>query len=108
MKQEKRTPALCAEAGGIRSRKSREQTQTSDFSPSAQWSAAGWGNPAFRRCVAKLHALGPRVLGELLLEVEAGANLTDRLAVYAALAPDMLAATGGDRLPPRPIHRVAA
>lgn len=68
----------------------------------------GWSNPVFRRQVARLHALGPRALGELLIDVEAGADLNDRLAVYAALDGDMVQAVGGDVLPPLPIHRVAA
>jgi hypothetical protein len=50
--------------------------------------------------VRRVHALGERVLFELFRELLAGANLADRLPIYAALDPAILAALGGVTLPP--------
>ncbi|MCI0600858.1 MAG: hypothetical protein L0Y60_15315 [Beijerinckiaceae bacterium] len=47
----------------------------------------------------RIHALGERALFELFLEL-VGANLADRLPVYAAIDPTILAAHGGVALPP--------
>jgi hypothetical protein len=49
---------------------------------------------------ARLHELGPRALLEFLLELLDGADLVERLEVYAAIDPATLRALGGDRLPP--------
>ncbi len=54
-------------------------------------------SPHFRRQVHRIHRLGERVLGELLIEVGADGAVVDR---YAALDPDVLAALGGDQFPP--------
>lgn len=54
----------------------------------------------------KIHRLGERPLCELFRELDAGANLQERLEKYAALEPlsGFIAARGGDRLPPaRPV-----
>jgi hypothetical protein len=48
----------------------------------------------------RMHAQGERALFELFLELVAGANLADRLPVYAAIDPTILAALGGVALPP--------
>jgi hypothetical protein len=48
----------------------------------------------------RLHDLGPRPLFEFLREIEAGANLHERLERYASLPADFIAALGGDRFPP--------
>ncbi len=53
----------------------------------------------FRHLVTALHALGPRPLYELLREVEAGADLHERLEVYARLPIVFLRANDGDKLP---------
>jgi hypothetical protein len=47
---------------------------------------------------ARLHALGPRPTYELLRELAAGADLLNRLEVYARLDPDMVRALGADVL----------
>jgi hypothetical protein len=58
----------------------------------------------------QVHALGPRVVAELLAEL--GARYLIRTPIeallerYAALDPAALAAVGGDRMPPPPIHLV--
>ncbi len=57
---------------------------------------AAIAEPTFRRTVERVHALGPRALGELLIELEAD---PDTLARYARLTPTMLHATGGNRWP---------
>jgi hypothetical protein len=57
-------------------------------------------NEARLQCLAgRLHALGPRPTYEFLKEVAAGADLLDRLEVYARLDPDFIRAFGGDILP---------
>jgi hypothetical protein len=48
----------------------------------------------------RLHRLGPRPLLEFILEIEAGADLHERLERYAFLPADFIAANDGDRLPP--------
>jgi hypothetical protein len=50
---------------------------------------------------AKVHALGPRPLFEILRELEDGADLMARLERYAMLSPDIVAALGANRMPPR-------
>ena len=62
----------------------------------------------FRRDVDQLCRLGPRVVYEYLAEIGGARNILtlieDRVAVYANLDPARLAAVGGDRLSPLPIH----
>ena len=64
----------------------------------------------FRRCVARLHRLGPRVTAELLAEIggERGIQtIIDRkLDRYVDLYPEALAATGGGRFWPVPMREV--
>ena len=50
----------------------------------------------FRHQVHRIHRLGERALGELLIEVGADTETLDR---YAALDPDVLVTLGAD---PRP------
>lgn len=52
-----------------------------------------------RHLARRLHALGERPLYELLRELAAGADLIERLEVYADLPGDLIAAFNGDRLP---------
>jgi hypothetical protein len=63
-----------------------------------------------QRQVEAIYQLGPRVLLELLNEIDRhnglGNDLDQRLAEYAAIDPVALAATGGDRFPPPPIREV--
>ena len=54
-----------------------------------------------------LYSLGPRAVGESLIEVASGADLDSTLAAYERLTPDLLKAVGGDRFPPVPIHEVS-
>ena len=63
--------------------------------------------PRFERQVVCVHALGPRPLAELLIEI---ANLTDRpdivadrVEAFAALDLAFLRSIGGDRFPPMPL-----
>lgn len=66
------------------------------------------GQAQFERLVTRLHALGPRVIAELLSELGAAhlimTSIEARLERYAALDPAVLAAIGADRMPPRPIR----
>ena len=64
--------------------------------------------PRFERQVVCVHALGPRPLAELLIEI---ANLTDRpdivadrVRAYADLDLAFLRYLGGDRFPPMPLQ----
>jgi hypothetical protein len=49
---------------------------------------------------ARIHALGPRPLAELLVELMAGADPLSRIERYAELDPAILAAVGARDLPP--------
>ncbi len=53
-------------------------------------------SPHFRRQVHRIHRLGERVLGELLVEVGADDAVVER---YARIDPQTLAELGGDRWP---------
>jgi hypothetical protein len=63
-----------------------------------------------QRQVEAIYKLGPRVLLELLTEIDRhnglGNDLDQRLAKYAEIDPAALTATGGDRFPPLPIREV--
>lgn len=65
----------------------------------------------FRRAVAKVHSLGPRVMAELLAEL--GARYLQRRAVedavegYAALDPDVIRALRADEPLPPVIRQVS-
>ena len=65
----------------------------------------------FRRNVAKLHRLGPRVLHEYLVEVGAQRSirtfLEDKIDDYTALDGRALAKLGGDRFPAPPLSRAS-
>jgi hypothetical protein len=59
-----------------------------------------------RHLARRVHSLGPRPLYELLLEVQGGAPLNERLEAYAAIAPfaPLITALGDAELPAlRPI-----
>ena len=64
----------------------------------------------FQRDVSRLHRLGPRAVHELLSEIGATRQILtlieDRTAAFAAVDPDQLAVTGGDRFPAWPIREV--
>jgi hypothetical protein len=64
----------------------------------------------FQRDVERLWQLGPRAIGELLLEASRERMLRSyfegKVAEYAAINPDALAVTGGDHFPPLPIRSV--
>ena len=64
----------------------------------------------FRRRVERLHALGPRVLAELLAEIGAERSIQTivdlKLDRYAGLNPEAIEAAGGDAFWPLPIHKV--
>jgi hypothetical protein len=67
-------------------------------------------DPNYRRNVTRLHAMGPRVLGEFLAELGAGSyRMTDiesALERYSRLDPDIVRGLGGNRFPPRPSLRI--
>jgi hypothetical protein len=66
----------------------------------------------FQRLVRQAHALGPRVIAELLAEI--GAEFLIRVSIerklerYAALDPQILRAVGADRFPPWPPLRLVS
>jgi hypothetical protein len=87
------------------------QVKRSDYSrprPSAQ---ALHQDPRVRRLTVNLHALGPRPLGELLLElVEVhgiGDDVLDRLEVYYGLSDYAVESLGGREWPPAPLTVLA-
>jgi hypothetical protein len=62
-----------------------------------------------RRCrqIEIVWNLGPRVVGELLVEISDPIDLDLALTRYARLDGDVVHALGADRFPPLPIHEVA-
>ncbi len=63
----------------------------------------------FKRNVERLHAIGPRVVGELLTEIGEQRScqtfIGQRLEVYAALDPEIVRALKGDQFPRPPLHK---
>jgi hypothetical protein len=80
----------------------------SDFGPATSSSKTfpPQASPRFRHLVRRLHALGPRPVGELLLELARAHGIADdiarRLEVYAALDPTVVAALDGQDWPSIP------
>lgn len=68
--------------------------------------------PAFQNKVCRLHAMGPRPIGELLHEIGRAHGITQdiekRLAQYVIVSADALDVTGGREFPPSPLHEVVA
>jgi len=72
-------------------------------------------DPRFARKVERLHELGPRPIGEFIVEIinklaatnpEFAAFAADRLDRYAALDADAVRDLGGDRFPTPPLRIV--
>jgi hypothetical protein len=63
-------------------------------------------NPRRRRQIEAIHRLGPRVVGELLVEVADLADLDQQLTRYASLDGNAVRALGADRFPPNPLTKV--
>ena len=63
-----------------------------------------------RRDCERLHSLPARVTFELLREIGASRQIQtiieERTAAFAAVDPDQLSATGGDRFPAWPVREV--
>jgi hypothetical protein len=57
--------------------------------------------PRLNLLAKRIHALGPRPLYELFVELDSGADFSERVERYAELAPlaPFIAALDGDRLP---------
>ena len=53
----------------------------------------------FRRAVARVHSLGPRVVGELLTDASADLDLIERYAALDRFPPEFLHAIGADGWP---------
>ncbi len=65
----------------------------------------------FRDQVRRVHALGARVLGELLAEIGTERSIMPtihaKLERYANINPQALRVAGGDKFPRVPLHEVA-
>lgn len=65
-----------------------------------------------QREAERLHARGPRPLGELLAEILDGlepaeaAQLRERIRRYNSIPPNLYRALGADTFPPTPVHSV--
>ena len=63
---------------------------------------------AFRRKVERLHARGPRAVAEVFAELGARhsiqTTIDQTLDRHLAVPEEALEATGGDQLPPTPLH----
>ena len=57
-------------------------------------------NPRFARAVDRVHRLGPRVVGELLVELGAPLDRVERFADLDRFPPALLNVIGADRWPP--------
>jgi hypothetical protein len=79
------------------------------FRPIGEVAVGIVGDLVFRRCVEDL-CHHPRLVAELLAEIAAERSIRleveTKLARYCGLATEALATTGGDRLPPLPLHAV--
>lgn len=66
----------------------------------------------FGRAVERLHAKGPRVVGELLAEIGAERScrteIEDKLERFGQIDDETLHAMGGDQMPANPLHVVSA
>jgi hypothetical protein len=64
-------------------------------------------NPRFQSLVEHLHRLGPRAVGEFLIEltIEHHPDLLERLERYRRIEPDVLKVLGADQIP-KPIFAV--
>ena len=64
----------------------------------------------FRQHVERLHALGPRVIGEMLAEIGTERSImptvAEKLRRYSNIDPEALRALGGDNFGPPPLHEV--
>ena len=64
----------------------------------------------FRDQVRRVHALGARVLGELLAEIGTERSIMptihEKLERYASIDPQALRVAGGDKFPQVPLHEV--
>lgn len=67
---------------------------------------------ALRRQVERIHALGPRAVQELLIEIineaspQARRRIVQRVEVYARIDGEILSMVGGDRSPAVPLRMV--
>jgi len=69
-------------------------------------------DPKFQRLVEHLQALGPRPVGEFLLELSAGdpdmeITIRANLERYGRLDAGVVKGLGGDRFPALPLHAVS-
>ncbi len=62
------------------------------------------------RMVERVHALGPRVVSELLAEIAIATGepglIADHVEKYSRLDPEIVRALGADRFPPMPLEVV--
>lgn len=64
-------------------------------------------DPRLRWLVQQLHNLGQRALWEFIRELDdPDGRVRARLEEYANIDPEKLRITGGDKMPPAPIHLV--
>ena len=67
----------------------------------------GGDTALYARMVVRVHALGPRVLAELLIEIATATGqpglIARHLEEFARLEPEIVRAVGGDRFTPMPL-----
>ena len=70
----------------------------------------GGDTALYARMVERVHALGPRPLGELLIEIATAtgqrALIAGHIEEYSRLDPEVIRALGGDRFPPNVLRIV--
>ena len=96
-------PARSA-TGGVRCFAHRLNTPEHRRNRRALQDSARIDSPRLERMIERVHALGPRPLGEMLAEIAIATGqpnlIADRLQAYAGLDPEIVRAVGGDRFPP--------
>lgn len=110
MPRNERGPGALAGATEARERIALPQ-RVSDSTGARPAPEAAQRDLRFRRDVQRLHALGPRAIYEMLAELGARrllrTELEELVGLYAArLGPQVVRATGADRLPPLPSPRL--
>ncbi len=73
-------------------------------------SAAARNDLRFQRDIERLYKLGPRALGELLVEIgeqrHCRTYIENRDRSYGGISPEYLSALGGDAFPRPPLYGV--
>ena len=103
------TGAVSLKSGGFETQHNRT-TDELQFQPCADERTRCLAGPRYEHLCRQVHALGPRPLAEMLIEIATATGQPDlianRLQAYAQLDPEIVRAVGADRFPPAPLGLV--